>query len=72
MHSGSGPKLDRQLPVLTADWLCRDILGDAACVNEIKAHRDKPWVNDLMIPYGRTLMYPLESDWLGESSIPAR
>ena len=31
--------------------LCRDIAGDAAFVNEVRSHRNKPWINDLIVPY---------------------
>ena len=33
---------------------CRDISGDAVFVSQVREYRDKPWVNQTMIPYTPT------------------
>jgi hypothetical protein len=43
----AGLRVHRVHPCVT----CRDIAGDAAFVDAIKDHRDKDWVNDLVVPY---------------------
>lgn len=35
----------------TLVYVCRDIAGDAAFVDAIRNHRDKAWVDDLVVPY---------------------